>query len=266
MRIPALFLLLSVIGYASAQEMDRADTMEADWYRFYYEVYGDGPPLLLLHGWTQTSAFWSSMIASLSKDYQVYVLDLPGHGRSGLLPEDFTVQNTAEHLLEVMDQLDLDSVHAVGLSFGGILLLESAVRRPEAFSALVLIGSVYEFDGKNTGEPVRWQELPEAYIQSLLDSHPSGESQLDRLFDPELDYQVHLDSEDLHRVHVPTLVITGDGDQVAGLDQALMIYRLLPDASLWVMPDQGHVPVDEYNRDEFVRQIRLFFLRQAFIR
>ena len=71
----------------------------------YYEVYGEGEPLLLLHGWTQSSKFWADYIPIYAQQYKVYAIDLRGHGRTSPLTDDFTIQKTSEDILKFMYEL-----------------------------------------------------------------------------------------------------------------------------------------------------------------
>ncbi len=255
-----LFLFIGFITLNTNAQMKQSGYLDLPQTRMYYEVYGEGPPVLLLHGWTQTSAFWHPFLPELSENFEVYVMDLRGHGRSGALDERFSIQSAAKDVTDMMDALGLDKVRAVGLSFGGIILLENATQNPGRFKEMILIGSVYDFNGQDAdNESFDWKNLPEEFRRQLLAAHTDGESQVAKLFDPELDYQVHLSAEQLGNIRSPVLVISGDQDTIAGPGTALELFRVLPNAQLWIVPDRGHVPFDSSNVHEFTRQADHFF-------
>ena len=254
-----LFLIVyfsSVNTYAQI----RKDTIQLDNGDLYYEVYGSGEPLLMLHGWTQSHAFWEPYVSDFQDAYQIYLPDLHGHGNSGILNDDFSIQRAAEDLLQFMDKLKLEKVRIIGMSFGGILAHELASRHPERIEAMVLIGTVYDYNGADQNQDgFDWKQLPEEFIRSLYAIHPAGEPQLSALFSPDTNYQIKLSSSELGRIPVKTLIISGDRDTVAGWKTAVELHEFLPNSQLWIVPDKGHIPIDDFNHDEFVKNVVVFF-------
>ncbi len=232
----------------------------------YYEVYGDGPPLLLLHGWTQSSQFWKPYITELSQHYKVYVPDLRGHGKTTPLSGNFSIQLAAGDLSEFMNSFDLQGARAIGLSFGGLLLLELSYKNPELFNAMILIGATYNYDGadnKALNEEFSFEKLPPAFVEELRKNHPQGDDQIKALFNPSLDYKIALSVDDLKRIPTRTLIIHGDSDEILGTEPAVNLHKGLANSALWIIPNTGHIAIDEENKSEFLRLSLQFLAKEV---
>ncbi|MCA6074117.1 alpha/beta fold hydrolase [Fulvivirga sedimenti] len=255
-----LFLILIFLAPVFVRAQVKQETISLNHTDLYYEVYGSGEPLLLLHGWVQSGSYWKPFINDFMDTYEVYVPDLHGHGNSGILRDDFSIQSAAMDILLMMDKLGLEQVRIIGFSFGGILALELANRHPDRIEAMVVIGAVYDFNGaeQNQGE-FNWRELPPEYINYLYEIHPGGEAQVEELFSSDTNYKVHITRGELQNIRVKTLVISGDRDTVAGWKTAVELHDFLPNSQLWMIPDKGHTPLDKFNHQEFVNNVFTFF-------
>src|SRR5688572_25813613 len=89
-----------------AQQKTIHQTIAVNGTTLYYEKSGRGSPLLLLHGWTLTSAFWSPYVAEFESEYEVYAIDLRGHGRSSPLTNNFFIKQAAQDIAELIDKLE----------------------------------------------------------------------------------------------------------------------------------------------------------------
>jgi len=91
--------------------------------QMYYEIYGEGPPLLLLHGYIGSSQQWRPFISDLARHFRVIVPDLRGHGRSLDPANGFTLRQATEDILALLQQLGIERCKAIGCSAGGCILL-----------------------------------------------------------------------------------------------------------------------------------------------
>jgi pimeloyl-ACP methyl ester carboxylesterase len=227
----------------------------------YYETSGKGDPLLLLHGWTQTSAFWAPYAAHLQSGFEVYALDLRGHGRSSPLTREFSIQQAARDVEEFIQTLQLERVQAIGLSYGGLVLLELAIANPNLIERMVVIGTGYRYSGREAqqGKPTfAYEHLDPAFAAYLQAHHAHGESQIKALFDPTLDYQINLTEAQLQSMQTAVLIVNGDGDEIADIRQAAEMRRLIPRSALWIMPNTGHLALTEDTQEAFLRQAGAF--------
>ncbi len=109
----------------------------------FYTDAGDGPAVLLLHGWSCDSHDWSWLIADLVADHRVIAVDLRGHGRSQVLDGPYNPQVMAADALQLLRRLDVTSVAVVGHSMGTIVASALALAAPELVAGLVLVDPVY---------------------------------------------------------------------------------------------------------------------------
>ncbi|WP_354700112.1 (E)-2-((N-methylformamido)methylene)succinate hydrolase [Paraconexibacter sp. AEG42_29] len=109
--------------------------------RLRYLDYGDGPPLLLLHGLGCSWQWWLEMIPSLAREHRVIAVDLPGFGRSDALDPPALMNSHAEAMFALADELDLGPLVVAGHSMGGLITLAMAVERPERVRGVVLINA-----------------------------------------------------------------------------------------------------------------------------
>lgn len=112
------------------------------YYMLHYEMSGNGDiPLLLLHGFMEDSSIWKDMEDSLSNKFKIIKIDLPGHGKSGLIAEIQTMEEMAGAVKEVVDALRLPKINILGHSMGGYVSLAFAEQFPEYLASLTLFFS-----------------------------------------------------------------------------------------------------------------------------
>lgn len=107
----------------------------------YHEVTGDGPDLVLLHGWGLHGGFWKGLAGALARTHRVHVLDLPGHGRSAAMNCPESISGLSDLVAGSVDQ----PATWIGWSLGGLVALDAAIRRPQLVERLVLIGATPRF-------------------------------------------------------------------------------------------------------------------------
>lgn len=245
-----------------AQSPYESQVIEMNGIDLYYEVYGEGKPLLLLHGWTQSSQFWAEYIPTYAKYYKVYALDLRGHGRTSQLTDDFTIKKTSEDILKFISELKLVDVKAIGLSFGGLALLELAVSNPEKIESMILVGVTRSFNGgENNDGSFSFENLPLSFIRELKEIHYHGESQIKAMFDANLDYQINLTDQEVGAIDSRCLIVQGDRDEILGIDPAIELHKKLSHSELWIVPNTGHMAINGPNRDDFLKK-SIQFLNQ----
>jgi pimeloyl-ACP methyl ester carboxylesterase len=272
-RLLTLFFVLLAGARSAAQSGDSVNELEmskpsshtiaVNGIQLHYQKSGKGEPLLLLHGWTQTSAFWKPYITLFEKDYEVYAIDLRGHGRSTPLSTDFSIQKASQDIREMIHQLGLQRVKAIGLSFGGLILLELAATDPDLLDKIVVIGTSYQYDGKEArkGKPSFSYDDLDASFKSVLREQHSSEEQIRALFNPELNYRIFLQEDQLTTMKTEVFIIHGESDEIADPRQAQRMSELIPHSMLWTISGAGHLAINENNQEEFVRKLKAFFLK-----
>jgi len=112
----------------------------------FYEVTGEGPHMLLLHGFLESSTIWSTIVPELSGDNTMVTLDLPGHGKSGCIAETHSMELMAEVIYSLLKYLKIKSVSFVGHSMGGYVALAFAEKYEHKIGSLVLLNSTTKTD------------------------------------------------------------------------------------------------------------------------
>lgn len=116
--------------------------------RLYYEVHGDGEPLLLLHGGMVSGAeSWSRVLPLLPKGFKIIIPDSREHGRSTGSEKVIDYELLTENIVELLDKLEINKAHVVGWSDGGVIGLNMAIRFPDRIDKLVTYGANYHFSG-----------------------------------------------------------------------------------------------------------------------
>jgi pimeloyl-ACP methyl ester carboxylesterase len=225
----------------------------------YYEVAGEGPPLLLLHWFGACSKVWDSHREALARHYRLIIPDLRAHGRSRSPSPAFTHRQAARDVHALLDSLGLGRVRAIGLSSGGMTLLHVASQRPERLEAMILVGATSRFgpearaamgrsvpDSLSAEEMAEWGECSvrgEAQTREILaEFHAMKDSYDDMAFS----------SEDLAEVPTRTLIVHGDRDEYFPVDIPAEMHRAMPRSSLWIIPGGGHIPIFGARAERFL--------------
>jgi pimeloyl-ACP methyl ester carboxylesterase len=268
-RIRRLLFLLGTVAVAatvSAQTTDAGRTVKLNGIEMYYEVVGEGDPLLLLHSGTQSSRMWDEFVPRFSERHRLIVADLRGHGGSTNPEGVWTTSQSAADIFALLDHLEIDRVKAVGASAGAMTLLRMATQQPDRIEKLVVIGvgTYIPAECREILAPTNPDDLPDAAWERLRARHIHGDDQIralyawvaslaenygDMSFEPPL----------LATITAPTLVVHGDRDYCFPASMGWEIYKAIPDSALWVVPNGGHVPVTGGNALRFA-DIALEFL------
>ena len=234
---------------------------------------GRGAPLLVLHGASGAGA-WLPYMEKLAASFDVIVPEHPGYGGTDMPEWLDTMHDLAYFYLDFLKKLELRGVHLVGLSLGGWLAAELAVRDTSRLASLTLVGSagiyvkdVPQIDAFLRSDEQRIrdffydQKLAEAVIAKALAPELEDVNLKNRLVTAKLvwqprGYDPHL-SKWLHRIDVPTLLLWGDTDRLYPAPYAEAFRRLIPGSRAVVFPECGHMPNVE-KPDEFVAEIVRF--------
>ena len=234
--------------------------------QMYYEVYGEGPPLLLLHNFTSSSQMWRPFIVEFAKHYRLIIPDMRGHGRSTNPTKQFAHSQSALDIFALLDHLKIDEFQAVGASSGGMTLIHMATQQPARVEAMILIGA-----------PSYWPEQCRAlYRQSkdedywdwevLRQRHLHGDEQIRALLDQFYNWKDNYDDMNftgpyLSAITARTLIVHGDRDAYFPVSIPLEMYTSIPNAYLWIVPNGDHIPILD-DRAELFTQTALEFLRE----
>ncbi|GAB7533185.1 alpha/beta hydrolase [Pseudomonas sp. 3A(2025)] len=241
---------------------------EHDGCSLHYEEYGQGLPLLLLHGLGSSGLDWEYQIPAFSAHYRVITLDLRGHGRSDKPRERYSIKAFSSDVEALIEHLHLGPVHLVGLSMGAMVGFQLAVDQPQLLKSLCIVNSGPQVKVRGANDAWQWfkrwslarvmsmQTLGQA-LGKLLFPHPE-QSDLRRKIGERWarnDKRAYLASFDaivgwgvqerLSRITCPTLVVSADRDYTpVAIKQAYV--KLIPNARLVVIDNSRHAtPLDQ---------------------
>jgi pimeloyl-ACP methyl ester carboxylesterase len=218
----------------------------------YYEVHGQGHPLVLLPGGLQTIELaFGPLIPRLAQSHQVIALELQGHGRTADSGRPFALAHLADDVASLLDQLDLDRADVFGFSLGGMVALELARRRPARVRRLI-VASVDPRPGpEGMGPGVDPEEAArrrptQADFQAMRDAYARlapDPAHFDE-FAARASAMVHAvagwSDDELAAIGMPTLLLVGDTDFVP-LPHAVAMLDVMPRAQLAVLPGTTHM-------------------------
>lgn len=225
----------------------------------YYEAYGKGEPLFLLHGYTQSSKSWLRYVSDYANGFKVYLVDLKGHGRSGMFTEKLSITAAAADVDALIKYLQLDSIRAIGLSYGGDILFQLALMHPGLIKSMITIGSCGTW---NINDFPSWREyLSYKNIDHLpwMHEQQTSEAQIRSILDQTGNYNISISDEELQRIQAKTLIVLGDQDDSIPLECISHAKNNLPHSFLWILPNTGHAAHEGKNKAEFVRFSKEFF-------
>ncbi|MFN1216695.1 alpha/beta fold hydrolase [Chryseobacterium kwangjuense] len=216
--------------------------------RLYYEVYGEGEPLFLLHGNSGSIKDFYQQIPVLAKQFKVIAVDTRGQGKSiDTSKKDFTYTRFAEDVKALADQLGFKKVNIAGWSDGGITGLEFALKYPETCHKVIAIGANAFPEGVDE-RLVSHMKNQLLVLQAENDPQKFNEKRLVKIMLNE----PHISEKDLTKIKSPVLVIAGDKD-VIKQEHTKMMAKQIPNAELKIYKDATHMipfeKADELNAD-----------------
>jgi pimeloyl-ACP methyl ester carboxylesterase len=244
-----------------------------DGVKLYYEETGAGFPLLFVHEFAGDHRSWEPQVRSFSRRYRCITYNARGYPPSDV-PNGQAMYSQGRAVADavaVLDQLGVSQAHVVGLSMGGFCTLHLGLRHPERARSLVVAGCGYgahpdrraafraeseqiavAYETQGAAGVARWYALGPARVQ-FQNKDPRGWAEFARQLAEHSAQGAALTmrgvqrdrpslydlTDDLRRLHVPTLIITGDEDEGC-LEPDLMLKRTIPSAGLVVLPRTGH--------------------------
>ena len=225
-------------------------TAQVNGISLYYEIYGQGQPLLILHGNGGYSGSRANMMDDLIAQYQVITVDHRCHGQSGCTDE-LNYQLMASDINQLLNHLKVDSAYIYGHSDGGILGLIMGYQYPDKVKKLVVSGANIKHDSTAL-EPVIVRIMKK--YKQIKD--PTMRKHIELMVNyPDIEF------ESLHGIQAPTLVLAGDRDAVR-LSHTVRIFESIPKANLSIWPASTHFIGEE--QPKLLTQTLLDFFKKPF--
>jgi pimeloyl-ACP methyl ester carboxylesterase len=238
-----------------------AETVEVNGMQMYYEVFGQGDPLVVLHGAYMNIPAMGEIIPRLAETHQVYAVEMQGHGRTNDIDRPITYENLADDVAAFMEAVGLERADVFGYSMGAAVGLQVAIRHPRKVDQLIAASVSYDESGWQP-EMVAMipQMTPEMFVGSPMEAafqemspNPDGfPAFAERMI--ALEHEPMAWEEDVRGLQAPVLLIAGDADVVT-LEHTVAMFRLLgggamgdmgnplPASRLAILPATSHTAV-----------------------
>jgi len=249
----------------------------------YYEIHGEGEPLVLIMGLGGDTTRWFRILPVLSKKYRVITFDNRGAGRSDKPDVPYTMQMLADDAAGLLDKLEIDAAHIFGISMGGMIAQHFALQYPQRVISLILGctrcgGKHCVMEDAESSKAISSENLltmsieererailPVLWSEDFIENHPDVVEEHIRAkrefpIDPR-GYQRQFEAANNHdtfdrlsEINVPTLIISGDSDRLIPVENSRILASRIPGAELVILKKMRHGFYTEA-RDETCRAI-----------
>ena len=229
--------------------------------KMYYEIHGEGQPLILLHGaFSGIGTSFGKLLPGLSARRQVIAFELQAHGRTADIDRPLTLEAMADDVAEAIQKLGVGQADVLGYSMGAAVALHVVVRHPQVVRKLIFVSATYKLSGIHPGlmdglaemkpEMMYGSPFHEEYMR--IAPHPEN---FNRLFAKKTEMDRHtrdFSDEEIRAIQAPTLLVFGDSD-LTRPEHAVEMFRLLgggvfgdtpaglPNSQLAILPGTSHV-------------------------
>ncbi len=227
--------------------------------KMYYEIYGKGKPLVIIHGNGASIKSMKYQIDYFSKHYKVIVADSRGHGKSEAGKNKLSYRQIANDWANLLTKLKVDSAYILGWSDGGIIGLLLSINHPVKVRMLAAMGANLLPDSTAVYKwAIDWVHKNQNLTNKMIDKKDTTQNwellkqQLNLLAN-----QPHISLNELHKISVPVLILSGDKD-VIKLEHTILMYQNISKAQLCIFPGATHM-IPEINPKLFNDTVYDFF-------
>lgn len=263
-----LFLLINfqLLGQSKVEYgSNNGQYLEVNNTKIYYEQYGEGTPVLLLHGGMGSISNFNTLIPDLSKHFKLIAIDSPSHGRSYSI-DSLSYNIIADYVVKIVDKLSLDKIDIVGYSDGAIVGMLVADKIPNKINKIVFgAGALSPHASKPEGlkllQNFSPEILPEEYAASYKKKSPNPNHWEEFVYNSkEMWLQgIWISKEILSKIESKVLVLFGDRDPFIPLNHSIEIYNDLPNGELCILPNTYH---DIFKNSKITNDITITFLSE----
>lgn len=198
--------------------------------KLYYEIYGNGKPLVLLHGNGGSISGHKIRIADFKNNYKVIAIDNRAQGKSGDDGQELTYDLMADDINKLLEKINIDSAYFWGQSDGGIIGLLLAMKHPDKVKKLAIWGANIQANE---------QAFSPKIYESIVTASKNGKTEKDRQLNTLMVNYPNMPFTDLKSIKAPVLVMAGDRDAIS-IAHTTSIFKHIPNSQLFVMPRATH--------------------------
>lgn len=233
--------------------------------RLWYAIFGQGEPVILLHGGLANANYWGYQVRALQPLYRVIVMDSRGHGRSTRDQRPYGYDLMADDVTGLMDFLKIQKAAIVGWSDGAIVGLDIAMQQPERVTKLFAFAANHDPSGiaANAAQSPIFNAFiarAEKEYQALSPTPDQYKPFLEQIRNM-WQTQPNWSAEDLHAITVPTWIVHGDHDEAITRDSTEFMAANIPGAKLILQPEVSHFSFIE-DPEQFNRDLQYFLANE----
>ncbi len=233
--------------------------------KIWYAVFGQGEPVIFLHGGLANSNYWGYQVRALAKHYQVIVMDSRGHGRSSNNNSSYSYDIMTQDVIGLMDFLKVKKATIVGWSDGGIIGINMAIHHPDRVKKLFAFGANSTPDGTKdpSNSPVfnnyanHRAKQEYAQLSKTPKNYEDFLNQIKKMWET----QPQFTKAQLNSIKTPTWIVDGDHDEGIKRENTEFMADQIPNAGLLIQPNVSHFSFIQ-DPERFNNDLRLF-LRQS---
>ncbi|WP_209123737.1 alpha/beta fold hydrolase [Alkalihalobacillus sp. BA299] len=240
----------------------------------YYEVHGQGEPLLLIMGLSHNSLSWFRTLPELAKHYKVIIFDNRGCGKSDKPNTPYSIELMADDARSVLDAAEVEAAHVYGISMGGMIAQRLTLQYPDRVKSLILgcttaggpnhvqpsmevsMQMMARANSPASPEELAWDSAPILYSSSFIEANrvviAEDIKKRIEIPTPPNGYMLQLQAclahntdEELSNINVPTLVIHGNADVLVPYENGVNLANKIKNAQFLTVPGAGHLYVSE---------------------
>src|SRR6202453_3716524 len=223
---------------------DRSGEAEANGIKIHYAIYGQGSPVICLHGGLANTDYWGNQVPAVAAHHTVILMDSRGHGRSTRDARPYGYDLMADDVVALLDALKIPKADIVGWSDGGILGIDLALRHKDrvgkvfAFAANTVTSGVIEGVEKNPTFAAYIARAGHEYekYSATPKEYPAFVDQISKMWADEPNWT----DAQLKAINVPTLIVDGDHDEAIKRAHTEYIAATIPRAGLLILPNVSH--------------------------
>lgn len=243
-KLFAIFLMLNVTDTGIAQSTGKYANVNG--LKMYYEVHGNGFPLVLIHGGGSTiGTNFGRILPALAKTHKVIAVEMQAHGHTADIDRPLSFEQDADDVAELLKQIHISQADIFGFSNGASTTLQIAIRHPQLVNKIIVASTFYKKEG---AQPWFWgmmaqatfEGMPQLYKDAYLQINPDTNA-LYAMYKRDVARMqsfTDMNEEDIKAIKAPALIIIGDND-VTRPEHAVEMYRQMQNAKLLMLP-AGH--------------------------
>lgn len=257
-KITCLILLLGILLPLAAQKQAKyVDCGDAS---IYYEVLGEGKPVVILHGGLGNMNGYASLADSLKSAYKVIAVSLRGHNRSTLGNRPYSFDLFAQDIIAILDNEKENKASIIGFSDGGVTAYCLAALYPQRIDRIISLAGCFRYSDYKP-EGVNWIKTVTGKQRLGKDASLSDIARMDSLITcmrPLWQTKIYISQEKAAEIKAPTLIIGGDKDFFFSTECFENAYRTIPNSKLIILPNTGH----NLNQPEIIHKFIIPFLKE----